>query len=93
MGFFLAPLLEKAARMIFGKTRAVLVKPPSPNTAARFVDHAITICSALLGVGFCKAVQMHYYPLHTSLGFEYAVFVVGFTICAFLRVLLYRNVS
>jgi len=89
MGFVLAPLLEKAARVFFGKAGAVLVKPQTQNIASRFIDHAITICSALLGVGLCKGVQMQYHPLHTNLGFEYAVFVVGFTIYAFLRVTLY----
>ncbi|KAK5653480.1 hypothetical protein OQA88_8966 [Cercophora sp. LCS_1] len=89
MGFFLAPLLERAARVFFGKAGAVLVKPPSLNAAARFTEHAITICSALVGLGFCKAVQMQYQPLHASLGFEYAVFVIGFTVYAFLRVMLY----
>jgi len=89
MGFFLAPLLEKASRVLFGKAAVVLVKPSTPHFAARLTDHAITICAALLGVGICKAVQMQYGPFHSNLGFEYAVFVVGFTAYAFVRVVLY----
>ena len=89
IGFPLAPFFEKAARVVVGKTGIVLAKPHCPNTAMRFVDHSTTITSALVGVGLCMGIQMQYGPLHSSLGFEYGVFVVDFTAHAFLRIILY----
>ena len=88
MGFFIAPVLENAARLFLGKTLAVLQKPHYTN-ATRFVDHLVTITSAFVAIGLAKGIQMQYGPLHASLGFEYVVFVVGFVAHSFLKTLLY----
>ena len=102
MGFLLAPLLEKSARLLLGKTGTgmVLAKPhhhgegQSVSFSARMAEHCVTISTALVGVGLCKGIQMQYAPLRSSsLGFEYLVFVVGFTIHAFLRVVVYTLVA
>ncbi|KAK4442287.1 hypothetical protein QBC34DRAFT_387428 [Podospora aff. communis PSN243] len=89
MGFFLAPLFEKGARVFVGRAGTVLAKPPCPDMAARVVDNIIAITSALLGLGLCKAVQMQYGPLHSSLAFEYLAFAIGFGAFTFVRTILY----
>jgi len=88
MGFFLAPFFDKAARLFFGKTLTVLKKPRYTNMT-RFCDHLITITSAQVALGPIKGIQMQYGPFHTSLGFEYLVFVVGFAAQSFVRIYLY----
>jgi len=93
LGFLLAPLLEKAARVFFGKAGSVLATPKIHNTAGRFIDHFTTISTALVGLGICKGIQMQYGPLHSNVGLEYAVFVVGFGFHAFLRVVLYTLIT
>jgi len=91
MGFFLAPLLEKASRVFFGRLGTVLAKPHPrhESVVTRFAEHFTTITTALVGVGIAKGVQMQYAPFHASLGCEYAVFVIGFTVHAFLRAVFY----
>jgi hypothetical protein len=88
MGLFLAPFLDKAARLFFGKTLTVL-KKPRHGGLTRFLDHVITVLSALVALGPLKGIQMQYAPFHTSLGFEYLVFVVGFAAQSFVKTYLY----
>ncbi|KAK3358217.1 hypothetical protein B0T25DRAFT_541173 [Lasiosphaeria hispida] len=91
MGFILAPLLEKGARLLIGKMTPVLKKPRYTNYT-RLLDDILTIMSALWALGLAKGIQRQYGPLHTSLGFEFGVFVVGFCAHSFLRTLLYTIV-
>ncbi|KAK3390663.1 hypothetical protein B0H63DRAFT_466242 [Podospora didyma] len=89
MGFVLAPCLEKASRLCLAKTSSVLAKPRQQISATvRLADHIITIMSALIGLGIVKGIQMQYGLLHSNLGYEYAIFVVGFSGQAFVYTIL-----
>lgn len=98
MGFVISPVFETVARAFFAKATGVLTNPAPPPARGgffsaravynRLVTHLLTVSASVVGISPVRAVMMQYGPTRGVLGVEFPVYVVGFVLFGFVKLMM-----